>query len=636
MQSSQKVTYVPSLDGLRTIAVGLVIAFHLAVPGLGSGFAGVDVFFVLSGYLITAGLLADTAKHGRPRFARFWQRRFQRLLPAATLVLLAVLTYATLLAPYYRRTALADDTAWTSVYLANWHFMQANTYFSSDGTSSPLLHMWSLAVEEQFYFAWPLLIGLVALLVRRGGSVTKPLLALTLVLILASVVALGVLYDPAGADRSYMGTDTKAFEPLLGALLAVLVTNPAVREAIGARHRLLATAGGVVAVAVLPFLTGPSGFYFYGGALLLSLGVVCVIAALICGPSTALSQFLSWAPMAYLGRISYGLYLWHWPWAVWLDVTHGVFKPLPAGIALAGTLASAVASYHLVEQPIRRGRLAAWFTPRRTVGAVALVMAVVLGWSFALRATQGVTPEHRWIVVTGDSVPLKLMGSLDAAATAKGWAVDSAARGGCTPLAVELQEYDKPPHEGPGDCRQLRGLQASLIGRHDPEIVFWWSRYETHQRWYEGRMITPEQEEFWEIQEDEARTTVDRLARDGATVVIAQAERPGIGLLAKCPVGDEECFPLDDYALNHDEYRRRWNAVIERIAADDPRVRTLRMDPLLCNSPEPVDPRRPAACDDHQSNGKLLREDGIHVTIDPFGRPTADAVLDEVLRAFSS
>ena len=156
MQSSQKVTYVPSLDGLRTIAVGLVIAFHLAVPGLGSGFAGVDVFFVLSGYLITAGLLADTAKHGRPRFARFWQRRFQRLLPAATLVLLAVLTYATLLAPYYRRTALADDTAWTSAYLANWHFMQANTYFSSDGTSSPLLHMWSLAVEEQFYFAWPL------------------------------------------------------------------------------------------------------------------------------------------------------------------------------------------------------------------------------------------------------------------------------------------------------------------------------------------------------------------------------------------------------------------------------------------------------------------------------------------------
>ena len=224
-------------------------------------------------------------------------------------------------------------------------------------------------------------------------------------------------------------------------------------------------------MAVLPFLTIPSGFYFYGGALLLSLGVVCVIAALICGPSTALSQFLSWAPMAYLGRISYGLYLWHWPWAVWLDVTHGVFKPLPAGIALAGTLASAVASYHLVEQPIRRGRLAAWFTPRRTVGAVALVMAVVLGWSFALRATQGVTPEHRWIVVTGDSVPLKLMGSLDAAATAKGWAVDSAARGGCTPLAVELQEYDKPPHEGPGDCRPLRGLQDSLIGRHDPEIV---------------------------------------------------------------------------------------------------------------------------------------------------------------------
>ena len=145
-------------------------------------------------------------------------------------------------------------------------------------------------------------------------------------------------------------------------------------------------------------------------------------------------------------------------------------------------------------------------------------------------------------------------------------------------------------------------------------------------------MITPEQEEFWEIQEDEARTTVDRLARDGATVVIAQAERPGIGLLAKCPVGDEECFPLDDYALNHDEYRRRWNAVIERIAADDPRVRTFRMDPLLCADPEPPEPRSPSSCDD-LVDGAPLRPDGSHVDLERFAADVADRVWCEVIAA---
>ncbi|AQP47556.1 hypothetical protein BW730_08700 [Tessaracoccus aquimaris] len=629
-------TYVPSLDGLRTIAVGLVIAFHLSVPGLAPGFAGVDVFFVLSGYLITAGLLADTAKHGRPRFARFWQRRFLRLLPAATLVLIAVLTYATFLMPVYRRAAAAGDVGWTAVYLANWHFMEANSYFSSDGSASLLLHMWSLAVEEQFYFVWPIAIGLIAWLARKARLRTA-LIAVTAVLTLASIARLPQLYLTASVDRAYMGTDSKAFEPLLGALLAILVSDDRVRDALARHHKALTAVGIAAVAAVLPFLGGPSPFYFFGGALLLSLGVVVLMAALVCGPGTLVERALAWGPMAYLGRISYGLYLWHWPWAVWMGIAHVEhFQPARAAVALAGTVVTSVASYHLVEQPIRRGRLTAWFTPRRVAAAVAVVMAVILGWSATLQATLGVVPAKHWIVVTGDSVPLKLMSSLDAAATERGWAVDSAARGGCTPLAVELQEYKKPPHEGPGDCRVLAQLQDSLIDRHHPDIVFWWSRYETHQRWYEGRLIRPEDPEFWDVLEAETRTTIDRLTRDGATLVIAQPERPGPGLLKKCPVGDTDCFPLDDYALNHDEYRMRWNEMVRRIAAQDPRVRTFQMDPLFCDDPEPSRPQSPSACDDAQPDGGSLRDDGIHVTIDAYGRQTADKVLAAVLDAAAS
>lgn len=232
-QPVDNIVYVPSLDGLRTIAVGLVIAFHLSVPNMGLGFAGVDVFFVLSGYLITAGLLRDTVRYGKPQFGKFWQRRFRRLLPAATLILLLVLLYATFFMPLFRKTAASWDIFWTVLYLGNWRFMGANSYFASDGTPSLLLHMWSLAVEEQFYFFWPVLIGIVALLAAKLGMRKRTVTIIGIVCavaIMISALLLMVLYDPAAPDRAYMGTDTKAFEPLLGALLAIVMTNAGVRS----------------------------------------------------------------------------------------------------------------------------------------------------------------------------------------------------------------------------------------------------------------------------------------------------------------------------------------------------------------------------------------------------------------------
>ena len=299
-----------------------------------------------------------------------------------------MLAYSTLRQPLYQRGDTATDVAWTAVYLGNWHFMGANSYFNDDGVPRILLHMWSLAVEEQFYLAWPLVITAAALL--AGGKLRRVLLWLTVALIVVSALLLAFLYDPAAPDRAYMGTDSKAFEPLLGAGLAIVLAGTRGRALFAARPRLTAAVGIVLAGAALPFLGGPSDAYFRG------------------------------------------------------------------------------------EQPIRRGRLGAWLTPRRLVVAVAVVMVVVLGWSSALRATHGIGPATRVIIATGDSVPMKMMTPLDRAATARGWAIDSAARGGCTPLAIEMQQYLKPPHEGAGDCRGVRPIQDALIDRYDPEIVFWW------------------------------------------------------------------------------------------------------------------------------------------------------------------
>ena len=198
------------------------------------------------------------------------------------------------------------------------------------------------------------------MLARRAGRADRSVAwlgALSVLLIVASALALALLYDPASPDRAYMGTDAKAFEPLLGALLAIALSRTAARDWCARRARVLAAVGVAGAAATLPFLAGPSPFYFRGGALALSLAVAALIAGLLAGPGTAVARALGWAPVAYLGRISYGLYIWHWPWSVWLGVAHREeFRPGPAVVALAATLACAVASYHLVEQPMLRLR----------------------------------------------------------------------------------------------------------------------------------------------------------------------------------------------------------------------------------------------------------------------------------------
>jgi len=304
------------LDGLRTIAVFLVILFHVRAPRMSAGFIGVDMFFVLSGYLITSGLVRELRRSNSIDLARFWSRRIRRLMPAAILVILVVLVWTVSSAPSFRRPSLAADAFWTSVYAANWHFISSASYFAYDGITSPLLHMWSLAIEEQFYVGWPLLLMVLWLLTRSARRLRRFLIvaaAAGSILIVGSATLLGWYHAQGGVERAYMGTDSKIFEPLLGAVVAiVLAWEPARRWAMR-WGTWLAIVGLATLVPLFALSDGPSPLYFRGGALVFSVAVAIAIAGLASRPGGWPARWLGVAPMAYLGRISYGLYLWHWP-----------------------------------------------------------------------------------------------------------------------------------------------------------------------------------------------------------------------------------------------------------------------------------------------------------------------------------
>ena len=373
---------------------------------MSAGYLGVDIFFVLSGFLITSGLLRSAIKTGSIDLLGFYHRRAKRLLPAALLVILAVLAWTAFAEPEFRRGTIATDAWYTVFYLANWRLISSSSYFESDGTTSPLLHMWSLAVEEQFYLVWPLL--LIAMLWVLGGrlknsrNVAMAVGGAAAVGAVISILLLAIVFDPAAPDRAYMGTDTKVFEPLIGAVLAVALHHPTFRILLSRRSRAVFWAGGLTMVALFAVLDGPDPFYFRGGAALFSIACAGVIGALATKPQTWEARLLAWAPMSYLGRISYGLYLWHWPIALRFGAHTGAFTPWRALAVVALTVALAAASYHWVEMPIRRGAIGRLLPPKRTIVAGLAAMSLVAGGASVVGATPlrtlfVPTATHRWL-----------------------------------------------------------------------------------------------------------------------------------------------------------------------------------------------------------------------------------------------
>jgi peptidoglycan/LPS O-acetylase OafA/YrhL len=409
---------MPGLDGLRAVAVLAVIAFHEQFAWAQGGLLGVGVFFTLSGFLITSILVNQWSAIGKIKLGTFWLHRARRLLPAL-FVMLAVVTAWVTLVDRDRLADLRGAVAAAAGYFSNWYVIaKSQSYFARFAPPAPLDHLWSLAVEEQFYLLWPLLLIGGLLLLRKWHGGTAWLILPTGLAAAGSALAMLWLYQP-GVDptRVYEGTDTRAFGLLIGAMLALAWPSEAKRgedrQRAGAPRKLLRIAldvlgvAGLAVIGVMVWKVGQySPFAYRGGLVLLSLATVAVIAA-IAYPGSIVGAALGWRPVRWIGVRSYGIYLWHFP--VIVLTTPANTKPtlLTAALQTAASILLAALSWHLVEEPIRQGAIGrAWARVRAggwrpslgwlnvpglaaATGTVAVVAVAAAGLSGAVRGGAG-------------------------------------------------------------------------------------------------------------------------------------------------------------------------------------------------------------------------------------------------------
>ncbi|MBL9022674.1 MAG: acyltransferase [Myxococcales bacterium] len=451
-----------------------MLAFH-AGERLPGGFLGVDLFFVLSGYLITRLLLAEHERSGRIDLGAFWARRARRLLPALLALMPAIALFARFEARPADLAALRWDGLATLGYVANWRAaLSSRSYWELFSAPSPLQHTWSLAIEEQFYVLWPIL---VLLALRIKGR--RALVALIAATACASAVAMAALYDPERTARVYYGTDTRATGILFGALFATVRQRSAGgQRRAGHLHDALGVLGLAIIGAAWLRLDGRHPLLYRGGFWVTELAAVGLIASVTESPTGVVARVLSAPPLRLLGLVSYGAYLWHWPVAV-------VLTPERAGVSgaalelarFAATMTISFASYHLVEKPIREGHTRVSRSPL----AAALGLAGGAGLLFA-----GTVPRPEPLTMAGimdqRSLALAVRGEAparvriafhgDSTANSLGWTMRGIRDPGVTVLlegddGFNLLRRDPPAWPTrPADVRVLLLGGAFLYGFH--------------------------------------------------------------------------------------------------------------------------------------------------------------------------
>lgn len=382
--------YLPGIDGLRGLAVLAVLAYHLDASWAAGGYLGVEVFFVVSGFLITSLLLAEQRERGDVDLLGFWRRRARRLLPAVFVLVGLVLAYAAVALPTGELRRFRGDGVASLLYVQNWHaIFTEQPYFEAFGRPSPLRHLWSLAIEEQFYLFWPVLLPLGLRRLDRRRTVVAVAGAIAV-----SAVLMAATSDITSPERAYYGTDTRLFGILTGALLAFAWRPQRARRDVGPAARRVIEGFGAVALLLLAWQHAHrsefDGWTYPWGFLLVDvLTLVAIIA--VTHPASRLERTVGSGPLQALGRRSYSIYLWHWPVIVFTrpDVDWGLTGAgaLAARLVLIAILAEA--SYRLVEQPVRDGTLQRWLRGttlppaaavlrrRRAVGATAVASVML-------------------------------------------------------------------------------------------------------------------------------------------------------------------------------------------------------------------------------------------------------------------
>lgn len=617
-----------ALDGIRGLAVLAVLAYHAGLNWAPGGLLGVDVFFVLSGFLITSLLVAEWQRSGTIRLGSFWARRARRLLPALLVLLVGVAAYAWLIAGPDQLHQLRLDALSTLAYVANWRFVASSQgYFAHTALPSPLLHTWSLAVEEQFYLIWPLMaVVVLARFGRRGLAWVAGLGAVGSAVLMAVLFRLG-----ASSSRLYYGTDTRAQALLVGATLAL----------VGFRWcrapRQLVAGVGVAGLSILVWAWGSVGgqspWLYEGGFLLVALGAAGVIASVALRPGAALARALGWGPLAYVGRISYGLYLYHWPLFLVLDHTRTHLSGAGLlALRLGVTFGLSVISFHLWEAPIRaRQRIGAVITrlsvPSALITVSALVVAATVAPGLAGAAPSGggpvpISPRVASFelvhpvnaLVVGDSIGLTLSIGLSYEDRPLGVAIDSKAVLGCdVDWNTSIRQQGKVTLANQ-QCAHWPATWAGFVRAQNPDVVMVvMGRWDTYDHYLNGRWTHIGNADFDVYLAGELRQAVGILSSRGATVALATlpcvspAERPDGGTWP-------ENLPARVNA---------YNSVLRSVAASMPtQARIIDVNAILC-------PQGDYAA---TVQGVLARtSDGIHTT-PAGGEVVGETVLPQLAR----
>lgn len=634
---------IPALDGVRALAVALVLADHGGIPGVAGGFIGVDVFFVLSGFLITSLLLDELGRTGGIDLPGFWVRRARRLLPALIVVVMAVVVLRELF-PADAVAAVRDDAVAAFFWVANWVFVFRDTnYFTQGDTPSPLQHTWSLAVEEQYYVVWPLVLvavaALLAVLTRRRP--TRPKLRTVRMAVAGiavagaagSAVASCLMVSEASLTRVYFGTDTRVQALLVGAAAAALLVGDwsslarygsQIRSRWG---RLIAQILPVIGLTMLGviahFATGSAPEFRRGLLIVVAVAAVFIVAPVALEQRGLVARMLALPPLVWLGMISYGVYLWHWPIFLALNGERTGLTGMPLFAIRAGaTVTLAAMSWWLIEQPVKRWRPA--HVPQLRLAVATLATAAVatmvvvpvgikqggdgrLGPDVLAAAVQPERPVEiggsarpapgtRTVAVFGDSMAWTMMRYLPPTPgfkfidyTTIGCGI---ARGG--PYRSTGETLTQKP-----ECETWPARWAQRISHAKPHVVLLMiGRWETVDRVNEGHWTHVGDPAFDAYLAGELRRALDVLGSTGARVVVTTAPYNRRG-----EQPDGSLYPEDDA-----DRVDAWNSLLRRVVGQRKKATVLDLNEKLC----------PDGVYTNKIDGIKMRIDGLH--------PTPDAV----------